>query len=659
MGAFWRWWATLCVVLFALFVSAATIVGAPSEPQILDGSASSIIEPEIAVLTYTEGDVRLSASDAKAAIGKNWVQAQPGVVVEQGYSIATGTGRAEIELEDESVIYLAENSTLLFEQLQVFQDAPYTTVMLVNGTATVDAHPVLQGMVEFQVPNGNLIKIIPPESSILRVDSYVNGMAVTAAGDTSTTENGKDKAQTQSGQKVYYWGANATRYIDPNVTPPDAWDQWVQGRIASRKADMAAALKSSGLSEPVPWLVQLSKTGTFYSCAPYGTCWKPNATPAPANQSAGQAAAVPTQGMPAQNAQAQAAAPNQTLNPGPGQPNSSVGKAVKPAVPRFAYTYPIAPCGMDKTVVREWSAKKHKWVEYSLIFPSRYWYLAECRTGTWLHGPRGSGYVFVVYKKKRHHPPVWWVGAGNQTGYVPRDPRDKTGQPPINLKHGIFVPAKKADQPPTLVRLDSSQKTQILDEPPKDFREITSVLSVAERPVIQSRSLAVSEEGAVSPASTNAGGQKKGAIAYDYGKSQFTASGLASSEPHWKTQVVAQLDYRGGDPGWNVWSGVKVSNATGYLASGGAGLEYRGAGGKSYDRGGGKGYVSSASESRSSRGASTGGGGQRGFSGAGRSYGGGGGGGEGGGERASSGGGGGERGGGGGGGGSGGGGRSR
>lgn len=557
MNASWRWGATFLFVL-VLFISTASSAATPNasettSPSDTSSGSADYLEPQIVRLTYVEGDVRLSAGDGHGAIGKNWVQAQSGIVIEQGYTVATGSGRAEIELEDESVIYLADNSTLLLEELDVYR-APFTTVLLVNGTATIDARPLPQGMFKLETPNADFVSLAYPESDFLRVDSYLDGMAVTPQKDTAATQDGVSKIQVQAGQKVIYGASGVPSVGDPSkITPPDPWDQWVASRSAGRQTAMQAALKASGLSEPVPGLVELYKTGTFSSCAPYGTCWQPNQSAEPSPQDSPQA---PPQTAP----------PNQPPSSpsAPGLPNQSPANR-PPKPPVQTYSYMIRPCvSQTETFDHVWDPKKKKWVfvERYQYSEEEYWDWVLCRAGTWIH--REHGFVLVLHKKKRHHhhPPVRWVRVGGKTGFVPRNPADKKGQPPINLKYGLFVPSGKPDQPAKLVQVDSSQKLQLLDDPPKNFRKILPSLPAAQRPVIESWTLAEREAPAKSGAAEPKG--KKTAIVYDYGKRRFTASGLASSGSAGKSALVAKLDFRGAGPvGWSVWSGIRVSNPSG------------------------------------------------------------------------------------------------
>ena len=69
-------------------------------------------------ISFVDGDVRLSRGDGKHTdLNKPWEQAQGGELLEHGFAVATGIGRAEIEFENGSTVYLAENSLLLFTEL--------------------------------------------------------------------------------------------------------------------------------------------------------------------------------------------------------------------------------------------------------------------------------------------------------------------------------------------------------------------------------------------------------------------------------------------------------------------------------------------------------------------------------------------------------------
>src|ERR1039458_2524038 len=86
--------------------------------------ANPVTYPQIVRLSYVEGDVRISRGkeadkqlEKESGATTGWEQAVANLPIETGYSLVTGTGRAEIEFEDASVVYLADNSVLAFNEL--------------------------------------------------------------------------------------------------------------------------------------------------------------------------------------------------------------------------------------------------------------------------------------------------------------------------------------------------------------------------------------------------------------------------------------------------------------------------------------------------------------------------------------------------------------
>ncbi len=465
--------------------------------------------PQITRLSYVEGDVRLStdAHSPSAPIGTSWTQAQAGIPIQQGYSLATDTGRAEIELEDGSVVYLADNSSLLFNQLTITDGIPSTHIVLLTGTATINATPLPQETISLETPNENAVVITYPARAFVRVDSFLDGMSVTPQGDTAQVDTGNQKLHLTVGETMTYFGPHLAHIAEASKTATtDEWDQWVTSRVSARQSALAAALKASGLSQPVPGIVDLYQNGKFFPCAPYGTCWQPNQQATSAQQPPPQA---PTAQSPS------VAAPNTPL--------------------RTALTYRYFPC---ETIAQysELDPRTNKWVAHE--FPvAGYWDLDSCAGGSWIYRNQGYvGYVLVVPKKRRHHKPVCWVHVAGHTGFVPAHPRDKTGQLPVNLKHGLFLAPSNPAQPIKWIAVNSSEKAKILEQPPSQYREISSYLPKAPQPEIQAHLLA---NDPLFAAKAGANDEKK-IVTYDYGKKEFVSSD-SDSRGTAKPVVVARL----------------------------------------------------------------------------------------------------------------------
>src|SRR5580658_7121437 len=88
-------------------------------PTSVASAAAAQSVPQLVRVSYMQGDVRFNRGDAKQPnLKKPWQQADVNLPIAENYALATGAdGRAEIELETGSVIYVAENSVVLFEQL--------------------------------------------------------------------------------------------------------------------------------------------------------------------------------------------------------------------------------------------------------------------------------------------------------------------------------------------------------------------------------------------------------------------------------------------------------------------------------------------------------------------------------------------------------------
>jgi len=79
---------------------------------------SNTVLPQIVRLSYVEGDVRVSRGKVgKHDGGAAWEQAAVNIPLETGFSLVTGKGRAEIEFEDASTMYLDNYSVLTFDNL--------------------------------------------------------------------------------------------------------------------------------------------------------------------------------------------------------------------------------------------------------------------------------------------------------------------------------------------------------------------------------------------------------------------------------------------------------------------------------------------------------------------------------------------------------------
>jgi hypothetical protein len=414
-------------------------------------SIASATEPNNAPLAWlrlVQGDVRVSGTDGKAPdLSRGWQQAEADVPIEQGFSIATGEGRAEIEFATGGRAYLAENSVLQFRELWEEADKSVAYMSLVTGTATFWLDPVKNQSFFVETPTDQ-VEISAPETYYSRMDSYLDGTAITPLGEkgATVTRNGLGKLQMFRGKTLYFRGGEL---IPQTATSHPAtasdWDSWVAAQTQQEAAATVAALKASGLSSPIPGLTDLYARGSFFSCAPYGTCWEPKeqeAAQAPSAQS--PAPSAPNQVFQAQTVTWQ-------------QLDWRWGNCAGPTstrISRVAHT----PEELKELLRQQAQANSNARLHQG-------WDVMACRQGEWIY--RHGHYAMVVKEKvhpeckgadcKRVRPPVTWVKTGKMVGFVPRHPNDVKGNPPVNLKHGIFVPHGATGQPFQRIEWNPSQ----------------------------------------------------------------------------------------------------------------------------------------------------------------------------------------------------------
>ncbi len=526
-------------VLTAIHAASSSTANAQS------ASPTTFTYPQIVRLSYVEGDVRVArGKEAEKQLEKEsgdaidttgWEQAAANLPLETGYSLVTGTGRAEIEFEDASVVYLADNSVLTFNELSTTNGVPTTEIALLSGTATMNVQNMVPGESFRIFTPSDSFTVVYPKKAYLRVNSYLDAIAVTPMQHVpwfAPQENlvGKTVA-VHNGRTV------ATPEMDSAAMAE--WDKWVAGRVSARSAALKSAMKDAGLTEPIPGLAEMEGQGKFFACEPYGMCWEPNQGWGGDKAEVAQAEAHPgaSSGSASAQAETQPAAPADTQPAAPVEraaaSDDQAAPAGAPAVAgarkasgqsaadAYLASHPgailrtedyIFPCsefavrdliavdpvtGKETIVGSEFVTDGYPYFAgwpYGVGFPHRMssalrlsaslWgfdeYAGFNGYEPWDWGVCHAGswirwqhrYVWVAGTKRHHHPPVRWVKHGRKVGYVPLHPRDVKGKPPINLKDGAFKPAKKGDSITVeRVNFEQGKPVKVLSEAPKEFRK--------------------------------------------------------------------------------------------------------------------------------------------------------------------------------------------
>lgn len=428
---------------------------------------------QIVRLSLVEGDVRVSrGKEGEHATGDDWEQAAVNLPIQTGFSLATGKGRAAIELEDASTVYLGDNSVLIFTQLTTTNGIPHTEISLVSGTATLHVQLTFPGEgFTLRTPTDG-ISFQYPGKTFVRVNSYIDAMALTPQEDL-TIRVASTPQRTAKGQTITL--SHEHVMTPAATTAPDAfaeWDDWTAKRVAAWSTATTAAMKDAGLTSPIPGLADLKDQGTFFACAPYGTCWRPTNGWEDHEASSRQVsvpidaevdARLDAQQSPASNQQQSASSVSHP------QSAQTVQSASPAPLLRTEYGdwFPCSPNRVRYLIARDPLTGKDKVLRTELDPKPAPYNWAVCHSGSWIqHQHR---YVWVAGTKRHHHCPVHWVKYGSTKGYVPIHPHDVAGKPPINLKHGVFEISGRKSESVQQVAFNSSTPVKLLDTTPKEF----------------------------------------------------------------------------------------------------------------------------------------------------------------------------------------------
>jgi hypothetical protein len=626
----------LAIPLLAIGVSQTLSAQQPSASGGSASGASGVVEvtppsvvsnavlPQIVRLSYVEGDVRISRGKlGKHDGGAPWEQAGVNLPLETGFSLVTGKGRAEIEFEDASTMYLADNSVLTFDNLSTRDNVPHTEMALLTGTATLHLKPAAPGETYFLKTPTDSFNVPYGAKAYLRVNSYLDAMTLTPQ-ESSEIRLGHLQAVSAASETSFTYRYGVAMKTTKLPSQEDvAWDTWVARRVVARATAMAAVMKEAGLDAPLPGLADMNAQGKFFPCEPYGTCWEPNkgwgkepagasgqqtageqSAPAAAQQNAApvvrqQAPDQETAGQP----DAQAAAGQQDAQGGGPIVIGDGGYGGAPPYDDLldadVYAFPCSPFGYNAFWGNDPGALLD--VEYdSDLWGENPFGWAACHAGSWIR--YGRRYAWVVGGRKHHRCPVRWVKMNGKLGFVPIHPKDVAGKEPLNLKQGIFVPVDKKGGGVARIAYDPGKHVEVLAETPKQFREpAVPVLRAAAAPNVEAHlfrdtQLSKGTQPGVKLADT---GRPTNTIAFDHKSQSFTLITRVTEGGHSSTFTNPM----GGRVGSSQPSGPMLRGGSG---SGGGISRGSGAGGGG-SRGGSSGGAGSAGGGGSH--ASSGGGG--------------------------------------------------
>jgi hypothetical protein len=435
---------------------------------ILGNHYSDTTYAQIVRISYVEGDVRIQRGDPTGKPnGAIWEKAVANLPVETGFSLATGVGRAEIEFENASTIYIGENSVLTFNDLHETAGVPFTELGLLSGTVSLYFRPYTPWeKLVLHTPTNDLVSRYP-DRSYARIEAFSDAVTITPLPGGDVRLPGVPKDAAIAGRTwTYLQGQLLDAEGSPDKEASSAWDQWVEERMARRTAAISAVMAASGLTAPIPGLVEMNGQGKFFDCAPYGTCWEP-ADQADEQESADMRPEPPVSRQP----RFELAAYHPNAPVGQSAPINQEAQSGSPAaadVIEREYRFPCTPEALLYRMVKDPVTGKYVRVSTQIVHDQPYAW-AVCHAGSWVR--HRKHYAWVVGGKRRHIAPVRWVKSGRQVGFVPLHPYDVKGQPAINAKHEFFNVSGKNQIAVVPVKFDPDRPIEYLKSPPREYRD--------------------------------------------------------------------------------------------------------------------------------------------------------------------------------------------
>jgi len=221
-------------------------------------------------LSRAEGQVLVSHPGSDA-----WDEAPVNLPLQEGDTLATQGGRAEIEFENGATGYLAENSVLQFTQLALADAGRMTELHLSQGAGTFYANLTSQDVFRVQT---SAFEAAIPERAEFRVDAFSDGAAVEVFVGNVIVSTTKGSVTLEKGQSVAVHDRDFQDLNDISRLPEeDAFDKWVteEGEIIRSGTEDTLSYVSLpshyGLSD-------LAIYGNWVYLAGFGMSWRPFST---------------------------------------------------------------------------------------------------------------------------------------------------------------------------------------------------------------------------------------------------------------------------------------------------------------------------------------------------------------------------------------------
>ena len=221
-------------------------------------------------LSSVEGQVRL-AQDGQVIADP----AYNNLPVFEGSQITTGEdGRAEIQLEDGSLVRLSPNSAVTFPKMKLEGTSTHTEVVLNGGLAYFELQPsiaehslrVNYGPASFVATGFSVVRI--------QMDKQPGSLAV-FSGNVHLERGDALQLDIHGGESLSLSSTDQTRYDLAESIQQDSWDSWNADRDQLLNTQADARTAATGPNSNAPGMSDLDANGNWYDVPGSGYVWSP------------------------------------------------------------------------------------------------------------------------------------------------------------------------------------------------------------------------------------------------------------------------------------------------------------------------------------------------------------------------------------------------
>jgi len=251
-------------LLFSAIIAIAIVATFPM------AHADVVSHARIVRLSFVEGDV------AYQTAGSPWQRAMMNLPLQQGFSVRTDTGYAEVEFESGLLVELAGNTQLEFTQLSLIDGHKVTSLKLDQGTMIATAN--LQKGDDVSISSGNG-EVTVPRSGRFRIDAAQSQNWVTVFHGKVDVANGGSSTAVENGKTLHFGAAPAGSEADQSSVDRsprnDAFDKWASERQQAQGNAQEGAGEFLNQRDYQFSTADLYNYGMWSDISGYGMAWQP------------------------------------------------------------------------------------------------------------------------------------------------------------------------------------------------------------------------------------------------------------------------------------------------------------------------------------------------------------------------------------------------